>query len=105
MNKYNIEISEDERLDLKDISKYIKNNLQQSDVAKKLINRIRRAIYNHPNNPKLYSIIDDDYIRKLELRKIIVGNYIIFFKVIDSIYKIQIIRIMYGRRNWKNLLK
>ena len=53
-------------------------------------------------SPEIYAIIDDDIIKKLEIRKLIVDNYIVFFRIKND--SIQIVRIMYGRRNWINLL-
>ena len=56
------------------------------------------------NNPKLYSIIDDEYIKKLGLRKLMVNNYLVFYKILEEEKIIQIVRIMYGRRNWIDIL-
>ena len=102
MNKYSIEYSKDAKQDLVDIKKYIKYNLNEPHTANKLITKIRKEIDNLPLNPEIYSIIDDDIIKRLELRKIIVGNYIVFYRILKS--KIQIVRIMYGRSNWIALL-
>ena len=38
----------------------------------------------------------------LEIRKLIVDNYIVFYRIKND--NIEILRIMYGRRNWINLL-
>lgn len=102
MSKYSIEYSKDVKQDLVDIKKYIKYNLQEPNTANKLITKIRKEIDNLPINPEIYSIIDDDIIKILELRKFIFGNYIIFYRILKT--KIQIVRIMYGRRNWITLL-
>lgn len=104
MNKYKIEFSKDAKNDLTNIVNYIKNNLQEPNTAKKLSIKIREKIYNLSDSPKLFPIIDNNFIRKLELRKLIVDNYIIFYKVLDEDKKVQIARIMYGRRNWIELL-
>lgn len=50
----------------------------------------------------MHTIIDDDIIKKLEIRKLIVDNYIVFYRIKND--NIQIVRVMYGRRNWINLL-
>lgn len=102
MDKYNIEYSKEAKQDLIDIKKYIKYNLQEPDTAKRLINKIRIEINKLKNKPKLYAIIDDDFIKKLRIRKIIVDNYIVFYRINNT--SIQIVRILYGRRNWINLL-
>lgn len=102
MKKYNIEYSKESKQDLIGIKQYIKYNLQEPAIAEKLISKIRKEINDMKDNPELYTIIDDDIIRKLEIRKLIVDNYIIFYRIKDN--NIQIVRIMYGRRNWINLL-
>ena len=84
------------------IKQYIKYNLQEPETANKLISKIRKAIKILKDNPEIYTIIDGDLIRKLEIRKLIVDNYIVFYRIKNN--NIEIVRIMYGRRNWINLL-
>ena len=102
MKRYSIEYSRESKQDLMEIKWYIKYNLQEPEIAQNLISKIRREISNLTSNPDIYFIIDDDIIKKLEIRKLIVDNYIVFYRV--KSYSIQIVRIMYGRRNWINLL-
>ena len=102
MNQYNIEYSKESRKDLIEIKRYIKYNLQEPETAQKLISKIRCEIDKLKTNPQMFAIIDDDFIKKFEIRKLIVDNYIVFYRIQNS--NIQIARIMYGRRNWINLL-
>ena len=102
MKKYNIEYSKEAKEDLIGIKQYIKYNLQEPETANKLISKIRKSIKTLKENPEIYTIIDDDIIRKLEIRKLIVDNYIVFYRIKND--TIEIVRIMYGRRNWINLL-
>ena len=102
MKKYNIEYSKEAKEDLIGIKQYIKYNLQEPETANKLTSKIRKSIKTLKDNPEIYAIIDDDIIRKLEIRKLIVDNYIIFYRIKND--SIEIVRIMYGRRNWINLL-
>lgn len=102
MKKYNIEYSKESKQDLIGIKQYIKYNLQEPEIAQKLISKIRKEINTLKNNPEIYTIIDDDIIKKLEIRKLIVDNYIVFYRIKSN--NIQIVRVMYGRRNWMNLL-
>ena len=63
MNKYNIEYSKETKQDLIDIKKYIKYNLQEPNIAKKLITKIKTEIDKLIETPEIYSIIDDDFIK------------------------------------------
>ena len=102
MKKYSIEYSRESKQDLIEIKRYIKYNLQEQEIAQNLISKIRKAINNLTNNPDIYSIIDDDIIKKLEIRKLIVDNYIVFYRV--KSYSIQIVRIMYCLREYRREL-
>jgi addiction module RelE/StbE family toxin len=102
LDKYNIVYSKEARQDLLDLKRYIKYNLQEPNIAKKLTDKIKMEINKLVNNSKIYSIIDDELIKKFEIRRIIVDNYIVFYRINND--KIQIVRIIYSRRNWINLL-
>lgn len=102
MKKYNIEYSKESKQDLIGIKQYIKYNLQEPETAQKLISKIRKEINGLKSNPEIYSIIDDDIIKRQEIRKLIVDNYIVFYRVKND--DIEIVRVMYGRKNWINLL-
>ena len=105
LSKYIIELSKNARNDLLDIAKYIKYNLEEPNIARKIIKKIENSIYKLEDNPYICSIINDKYLREKELRKLIVGNYIVFYRIIDNTFKIQIVRVLYGRRNWQDILK
>ncbi len=102
MKKYNIEYSMESKQDLIDIKRYIKYNLQEPNTAQKLITKIKKEIDSLKDNPEMYSIIDDDIIKRFKIRKLVVDNYIVFYRINDE--NIQIVRVMYGRRNWITLL-
>ena len=76
MKKYNIEYSKESKQDLIGIKKYIKYNLQEPEVAQKLISKIRKEINTLKKNPEIYTIIDEDIIKKLEIRKLIIDNHL-----------------------------
>lgn len=102
MNKYNIEYSRESKQDLIGIKQYIKYNLQEPETSERLIAKIRNEINTLKNNPEIYAIIDDELIKKLEIRKLIIDNYIVFYRIKNN--NVEIVRVMYGRRNWINLL-
>ncbi len=102
MKKYNIEYSMEAKQDLIDIKQYIKYNLQEPNTAQKLITKIKLEIDSLKDNPEIYSVIDDDITKRFKIRKLVVDNYIVFYRINNE--NIQIVRVMYGRRNWITLL-
>ena len=87
-----------------DAYSYIKDNLQEPDIAKKLIVAIREEINKLKENPTIYAIRKDEIIKKWEIRKVKVNNYIVFYRAEENNNIVEIVRIMYGRRNWTKIL-
>ena len=104
MNKYKIQFSKDAKKDLRDIYIYIKYSLQEPIIAKKLIDKIKTEVYKLEKNPKIYAIIRDEIIKRREIRRIKVNNYIVFYRVKENNSIVEIVRIMHTRRNWMNIL-
>ena len=69
MNKYTVQFSKDAKDDLTDIYSYIKYNLQEPNIANKLIQKIKQEIHKLKDYPIIYPIISDDFIKTLQLRK------------------------------------
>ena len=64
LNKYKIQFSKDARKDLIDTYSYIKYNLQEPAIAKKLIAKIREKINKLKDNSTIYAVIKDEIIKK-----------------------------------------
>ena len=47
-------------------------------------------------------LTDNEYVRDKTLRKLVVNNYIAFYRATDS--EIQVIRVIYGMRNFADIL-
>ena len=84
--------------------RYIKESLNEPKIALKIAIKIRGKIAELSLNPKRYQIIDEIIIKKIELRKFAVKNYLIFYKIYESEKIVKIIRILYAKRNWKEIL-
>ena len=102
MPNYIIQFSSEAKKDLTNIFNYIFYSLNEPKIAKKKIEKIKLAIYNLKTNPEMYPIIQEDILSKYDLRKIIIDNHIVFYTISNNI--IYIVRILYARRNWINLL-
>jgi addiction module RelE/StbE family toxin len=99
---YIIQFSAEAKKDLTNIFNYIFYSLNEPNIAKKKIEKIKLAIYNLKTNPEIYPIIQEDILSKYDLRKIVIDNHIIFYTVLNN--TIYIVRILYARKNWINLL-
>lgn len=102
--KYKVLLSIKAKEDLKSIVFYIKNNLKEPSIARKYAKVIQEEITSLSYFPQRNAIINDETIINLKIRKIVVKNYIIFYKINEENNIVNIERILYGASNWINEL-
>ena len=100
MEKYKIQLSIKAKNDYKKIISYLKNDLLEPSIANKYTELINSEIQNLEYFPQKHAIIDDDVVRKLEFRKLIIKNYIAFYKINEREKIVEIHRILYGASDW-----
>ena len=100
MERYEIQLSMKAKNDYKKIIDYIKNELLEPSVARRYAELINSEIQALEYLPRKYSIIDDDTIKELEFRKLIIKNYIAFYKINEKEKIVAVHRILYGKSNW-----
>ncbi|MEQ8154228.1 MAG: type II toxin-antitoxin system RelE/ParE family toxin [Clostridiaceae bacterium] len=104
MNTYDIQITEPAEKDLYETGAYISKKLLEPETAKKVISRIAQEITSLEDMPLRNALVDDERLAYKGIRKTVVDNYIIFYIVTEESKTVTIIRILYGRRDWMNLL-
>lgn len=104
MKAYHLAITEPAEADLKEITDYIAKELLEPSTAQHLITKISEAIFELEQMPKRYALVDDERLANQGIRKLVVDNYIVFYIVSEKNQSVSVIRILYGRRDWHNLL-
>ncbi|MCL2320617.1 MAG: type II toxin-antitoxin system RelE/ParE family toxin [Oscillospiraceae bacterium] len=104
MSKYFVNITNTAKDDLKDIARYIKNELKEPDVAINLIQKIKKAIYSLDNKPYRNALVRDKDLVRFGYRFLVVGNYIVFYIILEEEQIVDIVRVIYARRNWEKIL-
>ncbi|MDR0465706.1 MAG: type II toxin-antitoxin system RelE/ParE family toxin [Treponema sp.] len=100
---YTIKFAESYRNDVKSAVNYIKNNLQNPIAAQRLKDVIKNKVKKIKENPLIFSRVPDKYLASKGYRFSIINNYLIFFMVNEK--QIDIIRFLYGYRDWINILE
>lgn len=100
MERYKIQLSIKAKNDYKRIIAYLKNELLEPSIANKYAELINSEIQTLEYLPQKYAIIDDDIVKKLEFRKLIIKNYIAFYKINEREKIVEIHRILYGASDW-----
>lgn len=85
---------------LKEIANYIAMELREPPTAQHMITKISETIFELEQMPKRNALVGDERLANQGIRKLVGGNYIVF----EENKSVSIIRILYGRRDWNNLL-
>ena len=56
-------------------------------------------------NPKIRPLVRDEYLASLGYRLISVKNYMIFYIIGEDNEHLKIVRFLYCKRDWMNILK
>jgi len=102
MGKYTLRYLPLAEQDLSEIVNYIQNNLENPIAAENTLSKIEAAILERLESPESFAVWQSKKQRPYPYRKINVGNYTVWYVVIDHIMEVR--RILYSRRDEENLI-
>jgi toxin ParE1/3/4 len=98
--KYRIEYLPSAIEDLEEIIEYIQ--IDSPKAALNLVNKIDEVVSRLQDFPELGVVPKDRHLKKLGYRLLIIGNYLVFYVLIEDTVEIR--RVVHGSRNYKFLL-
>lgn len=101
---YSIKITKEAEADLSEIYVYISSVLKNPIAADNLLNEIESSFKALIDNPEMYALCNDIHLRQLGYRKIVIKNYLIFYKIDTAANNIYIMRIVYGKREYIDII-
>lgn len=104
MKSYQVLISNPAENDLSEIGRYITRELLEPKIAQNVLKRVGAAILELEQIPLRGAVIADDSLANQGIRRLLVDNYVIFYVVFNEKETVTVVRILYSKRNWKNLL-
>ena len=104
MTKYSIDISTLAERDIWDALSYIQEVLFQPESAKRTYSSIKEQILFLSTMPNRYAVIAEEPYTSMGVRKVCAENYLIFYIVNEKTKTVSIIRVLYNRREWHNLI-
>jgi len=84
---------------------YIADVLKAPIAANNLLDEIERHEEILENTPNIYPLVPDEYLAQKGLKFTIIKNYLMFYTIDENEKIVTVIRFLYGRRDWKNILK
>jgi len=102
---YSLTISELAENDISFTLTYIAKVLTAPMAANNLLDEIEKYENILEDTPEIYPRVPDEYLAKQGIRYVIIKNFMMFFTVNEEEKTVNVIRFLYGQRDWKYLLK
>lgn len=99
MDRYKIKITRQAKEHLMLIREYVATELSEPAPAKRLLERLKSEILSLQTMPYRIKCIDEEPWRELGFRKIRVQNYYIYFWIDEQNKEIQILAVIYVKRD------
>ena len=104
MAKYRVDISEPAENDLRDIARYIFAQFSAPSTALKMMDSFENVLADLANAPQTRPLVADERLAAMGYRKLPVKNYIVFFTIDEKSKTVDVVRILYARRDWVHIL-
>ncbi len=96
---YQVIVSDEAQRDLRNIFEYISYTLKAPQSALNIFESIEKSVLSLDQMPKRYKVIDREPWQTRNVRLMPVGNFVVIYFIDDIEMKVNIIRIMYGKRD------
>lgn len=102
---YNFQYTETAETDLDGIIEYITNNLANKKAASDFLDETEKAIQEILQYPEACPKVSNEFLIHSEIRKKLVKNFILFYKADHKNKMITIVRILYAKRDIKEIIR
>jgi plasmid stabilization system protein ParE len=102
---YRIRIVKPARADIREIRRYIAEDLSNPQAAAKRVNFIDARIQSLKTMPARFPLVQDPYLASKGFRIIVCKSHLVFFIIEEETRRIFIMRIIYARRDWVRMLR
>ncbi len=90
--------------DLAEIVDYISGELSNPAAALDFLDEVESQYDYLRSNPRIFSVCTDSRLAEKEYRKVIVGNYLLLFRIDEETETVYVLRVVYHRQDYINLL-
>ena len=104
MTDYSIDITKLAERDIGEAVSYIQEVLFQPASAKRIYRSLKEQISSLSTMPDRYAVIAEEPYTSMGVRKVRAENYLIFYVVNEKTKTVSVIRVLYNRREWHNLI-
>jgi len=101
---FNLIVTSKAEEDLNQTLNYYLEILKNPNAAISLIDEIEEKFNILKYNPYISEIENDEYLKTKSIRSVLVKNTLLFYTIDEDKNEVTILRILYARRNWIDIL-
>lgn len=104
-SNYQYHFTKKAEADLEEILSYISIELSNPEAAASFLKDLQAVLASICSVPKIGRIVENEFLPDKEIRKSLVGNYVLYYLPDTEEKSIYVLRILYGRRNLDELVR
>lgn len=105
MEEYTVVLTPQAECQLHAIAHHIAHELLEPDTAHALLNTLEKAMASLRILPQRTPLVDDEPWRTQGIRKLLCQNFLIYFLPLPDTHTVQILAVVYGRRDQLSQLR
>jgi len=102
---YKIRIMRLAQNDMREIFRYIADDLQNRSAAIERISLIDERILSLKENPHSVALVRYRFLASKGFRLVVVKSHLVFFVIREESKTVSVMRVLYGRRDWMRALE
>lgn len=103
--EYNYDFTEIAQADIDDTVDYIEQDLENPEAASAFVDKLEEMLEKICKAPKSGKLVENQFLRRTDVRKFLIHNYIAYYIVDEENGIVVILRIVYGKRDQDKILK
>ena len=103
--KYGYVLTEIAEADIDETFEYIAEDLSNPDAASGFADELEKMIDDICKTPKSGRLVENEYLKRNDVRRFLVDNYVCYYIIDDEEKNIVILRLVYGKRDQDKILK
>lgn len=103
--EYQYQLTERALQDIRETVGYLRNDLQNEKAAGKWMDAVEKSIAQLCVFPESGSVVFEEYLPGRNVRRTVIGNFILYYQILQEQKIIRVLRIVYGRRNQENIVQ
>ena len=104
-SKFSYQFTKRAEADLDDIVGYMSVELSNAQAAARFIEKLQAALDEIRSFPESGTLVINDFLQVKNVRKVIIGHYIMYYISEPHEKVISILRIVYGRRDINKIIR